>query len=64
MSLLRRDDGRPTVLGWVLAVLLTLVLPMMIVSALNLPDWPDITLSIAWILGGSVLARRYLGIRF
>jgi hypothetical protein len=59
-----RSDGRLSVVGWIVLMVVAVVPTIMIAGALDLPPWADWPVSIVWIFAVTLWARRVLGVRF
>lgn len=63
-GLFLKAEGKPSVIGWILLMVVATIPTMALAEALDLPTWLDWSVSILWIIAVIYGARRVLGVRF
>ncbi len=58
-----RANGKISVAGWLILLLATILPPLMLSDALELPEGSDLGMSVLWFIAVSYGARRTLGVR-
>lgn len=63
-GLFLKGDGKLSIVGWIILMVVAVVPTTMLAGALELPTWLDWTISLLWIIAVTMWSRRVLGMRF
>jgi hypothetical protein len=58
-----KSEGRLSILGWIVLLLLTIIPPTMLSDTIDVPEWVDFAIFIVWFIIVSYVARRAWGVR-